>query len=282
MSTIMRRNVRLCLGLALAAGLVPYAVSATAAGLPRGSSGLAVVVTQRGDWRMNESPIDADQTVADTSSTATPDDGATPDNWSGSHADPLASTGTGSFYFPGWDDGSLDSTVDATASSFSIPDSPDLNPEDSDFQFQVYVKAIDPSADTAILPTDTLNIVQKGLSGPGRQQWKLSVFPDGRFVCTFRGPSAAGVMQELNVTSTVGYAFDTTYLVTCQFSPSTGEGGLMVSQGGAVDTYTAPAVNPIPFTISNSDPVTVGKKPDSTNAGDTFAGWLDNLRISKG
>jgi hypothetical protein len=266
------------LGCVLSAAViaVPTIDSASAASTQRRH--LPISSTLRAHWGMNENPITADENVSESVGGLS---GETSSNWSGSHADPLAAVGSGSFYFPGWNDGVLDATVDPTASSFSIPDSPDLNPDSSDFAVQIYVKALDPSADPAITSSDSLNIVQKGLAGSTRQQWKISVLPDGRFQCTFRGADASGGMQEVNATSTTEYLFDVTSHVTCRFSPSTGVATITVDSEGQSQSSSAPD-NPVPFTITNASPVTVGKKPGTFNAGDTFAGWLDNLDISKG
>ena len=200
-----------------------------------------------------------------------------PSNWSGSLVSGLDGS-ENAVYFPGWTQLINGNQVDATASSLSVADDAKFNASTgSSFTMSAYVNALDPSAlvnSGVMVSHDTLNIMQKGLSGGKRQQWKLSVNVKGQFICAFRGPNASGSLMAARATSN-RYAFGVTRHVTC------GLGGgvitLSVDTAGQVDTYKATG----PVSVSNTSDITVGKKPGSTYPGDTFAGTLDDIVITK-
>lgn len=239
----------------------------------------AYSVTNVGRWKLDENPVVANGTVADSVGI---NNGVTPSNWSGFRVSPIAPSGNGAFYFPGWNDIINTNQVDATASSFTIPNSDLYNPNTSDFQVSAWVKTDDPApALTAghMVNSDSLNIIQKGLAGTNSQQWKMSVTAAGKFICTFRGPDANGIITNFKATSSV-YPWGVTRQITCSWDATTKIITTKVTTAGITNTF--PAAVPGPVSVTNTDNVTVGKKPGSTYPGDTFAGTLDVLIISKG
>ena len=229
-----------------------------------------------GAWNLDENPILPNSQVADTYGLSP---GQTPTNWSGSSVASLSGSGTGAYYFPGWQNRIGAKSVDATASSFSIANDNRFNPETKDFSVSLWVKALDPSSlvqSGVIKKSDTLNIIQKGLSGTGLQQWKVSVNATGKFICTFRGPDAAGTIYNYEVPTKI-YPFNVARKVTCSLSAGTIYAS--VQTGTVIDNYSG--AGPIGG-IRNTSPINVGKKTDSNHIEDTFAGVLDDIVISKG
>lgn len=234
---------------------------------------LATTHVPVGRWKMDENPIGPRDIIRDEIGRH---DGVTPNNWNGFSVAPLTSSGSGAAFFPGWTDADASGAVTPTASSFSIAHRSAFDPQREDFSVSIWLHALDPSSsieDGTLSSRDTFNIVQKGLA-PG-QQWKLSVDAKGRFICTFRGPDASGTIDNFKAVSEP-YPFGVTRRLRCSLRDRVIT--TKVTTGDASDVYTAPG----PAHVANADDIWVGKKPNSTDPGDAFAGTLDDLILRKG
>lgn len=200
-----------------------------------------------------------------------------PANWNGSIVSDL--DGGSSVFFPGWTQLS-GNEVDTTASSLALPanDSPNA-PAGSSLSFGATINPLDPSAlvkQGVMKSGDTLNIIQKGLAGKQRNQWKLSVNVAGKYICSFTGPDMVGGTVSEHRAVSVKYAFGTTHRVTCSLENKVVTLRVFNMSGSLIETKTAVG----PLEVINSSDITIGKKPGSTYPGDTFAGTLDSIFVS--
>lgn len=162
-----------------------------------------------------------------------------------------------------------------------------FDPGVADFTFGAWVK---PTAATsyplgsATPRSVSPNVIQKGLSNAKGGFWKLylqmQTSPEGlRWapVCVLRSggqtPRVNRVGATIQLTPGLGYT------LTC--SRRAGVLSLTAqADGGQPVTATAGTARTLP--VSNTYAVTVGHKPASTDAADSFDGQIDDVRIGKG
>lgn len=183
-------------------------------------------------------------------------------------------------YLPGWTTLNGLNQVDLTASSLNIAgDNNHYNiARGESFTFGATVKPLDPQPiinANLMKSGDTLNIMQKGLAGPNREQWKLSINYSGKYICSFRGPNASGVISEFKAVSKA-YPYTTARNVTCNLNNNV---ITMIIKTGNVVNQTVTAAGP--KKVENTYDVIIGKKPFDTNPADTFAGTIDAIAIRK-
>lgn len=196
-------------------------------------------------------------------------------NWSGSIVRDTNGANS-AVYFPGWTE-TVNGKVNPTASLLSASHHSNFNADQTRFSFGADIVALDPKTlvqSKVMVKADTLNIMQKGLAGSNKEQWKLSVNTVGKFICSFRGPSASGQISEYKTVSVI-YPFGVNRTVRCSLENSVIT--MDVTTGASTQTYTAAG----PTRVVNDSEVSVGKKPGSDYPGDTFAGTLDNIFITK-
>jgi hypothetical protein len=197
-------------------------------------------------------------------------------NWSGVVVNSLDGDAA-AIYFPGWTNLVSGNTVDKSASMLTAEHTQAYNADGYSFAFGAYVKAIDPQSlldSGVLLKSDTLNIIQKGLSGPTKQQWKLSISTAGKFICSFRGPDNTGAIKEFKVVSK-RYSYNVPLHVSCKLSDEAIS--MNIATDSRLDSYSSVG----PQMVVNESDITIGKKPGSNDPGDTFAGTIDGIFIEK-
>lgn len=273
-----RRRVIFAAAAALAA-----AIAVGAAARATTSSALAV----QGQWLLDEiANVDGKNVAAD----ATPDanHGTLSETTVVSVQAPVAPDGGRSFLFPGWNDGSGDGTVDVEDSALVLPHADRFNPGAGPFRISVWVRPADSRGKPFLAKTDTPNVIQKGMFQTPGGQWKLSLFKDLRPLCMFRGDvdPGAGVTIETRRAAPRNDGRPGRYLrpwkphrLECSL-----EDGVVTLRWYDLEAKVTrgPYRSPQPagyFSVANTAPVWVGKKPNDTTAGDTYSGRIDNLVI---
>jgi hypothetical protein len=203
--------------------------------------------------------------------------------------------------FAGWRGTAVGAALSPTASMLSTdknfatdPDggsdggSSAFDPMSGPFTASVWVKPTRASAfprgstpPSAISP----NIVQKGRMGAAGGYWKLSMemvrTSDGlRWapMCTFR--AASGEILSVNRSGEAGLVMSspgTGYTLTCSLAAGRAT-VTMTPDGGATSSASLTATGP--FTVANSQAVSVGHKPLTDSATDIYDGLLANLTIT--
>lgn len=200
---------------------------------------------------------------------------------------PVAADGASSLRFPGWDDGTPNNgLVDENASRVWVPHRDKFNPLGKRFKIYVYVRPRSPK-----VPGESPNIIQKGRVDQGNgHQWKVSINADGMAAgCSFVGATSktnpAIVRTDAYAGSDAQMKAGDSYLLTCELS-TRGEAVLHVwhwTGARFVDLHSEGYVGiaHAGIWVAPDDEVSIGKKPRDDTSGDTYAGDIDNIRISR-
>jgi len=197
----------------------------------------------------------------------------------------VARNGTNALDFPGWNDGDpSDGEVHASKSSVRIPHRKYFNPAGrSRFEVSIYVRP-DNSANSPLRDNASPNIAQKGLI-TDRAQWKISMRKDMSIVCSYKGKVDGASAQRSFDSNQTFLEPKTNYRIACGWKPRAlsltivkirHNGSQNVPIFGAAKGYPRPMSG-----IRNTADVWVGKKPNSTDADNAFAGAIDHLTISR-
>ncbi|MDQ3664536.1 MAG: hypothetical protein M3353_07765 [Actinomycetota bacterium] len=202
----------------------------------------------------------------------------------------VARDGTNALDFPGWNDGDpSDGEVHATKSSVRIPHRRYFNPASrSEFKVSVYVRPDD--FRTSQLSRDASpNIAQKGLITDDAQ-WKISMRKNMSVVCSYKGVvNGDPAVRSFDSKRPLDKTFlkpNVNYRIACGWTPRVLSLTIVrIRHDGrpnveVFDAATDPHGSPMSG-IANTAKVWVGKKPNSTDADNAFAGAIDQLTISR-
>ena len=256
-----RSRRRLVIGTAAAA--VGVAALATACA-PPGGMALGVDLTAR--WTMDEQ---AGSVMADSSG-------------SGLHGTIGAgvAVGDGTYHFPGWTAnvdgaGRLVGKVSAAGGAVSVPDQwAALEPGQGSFTLSLRLRsALTGAGRLPSAPAASFNIVQKGRADQAGGFWKLELSGDGSSTGRLRWVVSDGSRSAV-VTSAVRVDDTRWHTVVAE---RRGDRAVLTVDGvtASVSAGNVGDVGP------GNPPVTIGKKPGSTDPRDAFAGWLDDLAIHR-
>jgi hypothetical protein len=249
---------------ALAVGLLTLAV-VWAAATPVSAAGAAV-----GDWPMDETS------------------GSVMEDVSGSGLDGTIGAavvlgGPLGYLFPGWT-GNVDATghltgkVSATAGAVSVPDPADvLDPRTGNITVSLRVRATLTSAGS--LPTASgasYNIVQKARADDPGGFWKLELAGSGTAAGKLRWALSDGT-HKVVVASKKRINDGASHTVVAERRG----GQTVLTVDGVSASASAAAVGDIHPTGKYSATMTVGKKPGSTDPKDAFAGYIQQLVVSR-
>ena len=215
---------------------------------------------------------------------------------------PVGTSSGTSFTFPGWRDATYDAAstrankwlVSPDASAVIVPETgagdDSMDPGTGFFRVELSIRADDSRTAVQLLDHDSPNVIQKGRAasaGVPAQQWKVSLLKSLVPVCTFKGdvdPGPTVVIATRRAQGQSGDALrpDVPYRLRCEVDSGVVTLRILdlsiVGASERVVSYGAADY----FSVSNDQPVWIGKKPDNTNAGDAFAGSIDNVSITRG
>lgn len=194
----------------------------------------------------------------------------------------IAASDSAALYFPGWDDGSPDDgTVSPDASQVVVPDRSSFDPQGRRFLVSVDVRPRTPR-----VRGESPNIVQKGRVDQGNtHEWKISVLDDLTPVCTFRGWQSRDDhrLRAVSAFGSVRMVAGEPYRLECGLAAGratlrvlrlSGASAEVVQTRRSREQWSALWVVP-------DDVVSIGKKPRDTTSGDTYAGDIAGLVITR-
>ncbi len=251
-----------------------------------------VALQPEGRWVLDRMPLRGStrytpSAIKPGTSQSTPrDDGILDINTNVTRVAKVAQDGTNALDFPGWNDGDpSDGEVHATKSSVRIPHRRYFNPASrSEFKVSVYVRPDDFT--TSPLSDDASpNIAQKGLITDDAQ-WKISMRKDMSVVCSYKGVVNGDPAVRSFDSNQTFLKPNRNYRIVCGWTPTVlsltivqirhdGSQNVQIFSA-ATDPHGSPMSG-----IHNTAKVWVGKKPNSTDADNAFAGAIDHLTISR-
>ena len=187
------------------------------------------------------------------------------------------------YLFPGWtgnidDTGHLTGKVSATAGAVSVPDPADvLDPRTGNITVSLRVRAT--LTASGRLPTASgasYNIVQKARADDPGGFWKLELAGSGTASGKLRWALSDGT-HKVVVASKKRIDDGASHTVVAERRG----GQTVLTVDGVSATASAAAVGDIHPTGKWSATMTVGKKPGSTDPKDAFAGYLQQLVVSR-
>jgi hypothetical protein len=188
--------------------------------------------------------------------------------------------GNGTYQFPGWTGnvdgaGRLTGQVAAASGAVSVPDPwGALEPGRGSFVISLRMRsALTAAGRLPSAPAASFNIVQKGRADQAGGFWKLELSGDGSSIGRLRWVISDGSRSAV-VTSAVRVDDGQWHTVVAE---RRGDRAVLTVDGvsAAVSSRAVGDVAP------GGAPVTVGKKPGSTDPRDAFAGWLDDLAVDR-
>ena len=249
---------------ALTVGVVSGASVAAATG------GASAAGAEVGHWPMNES---GGSVMIDTS----------PSHLNGAIGKAVVLSGAEGYLFPGWTGnvdatGHLAGTVSATAGAVAVPDPLDvLDPRTASVAVSASLKAT--LSSSSKLPTATgasYNIVQKARANDPGGFWKLELAGSGTAVGKLRWVLSDG-SHKVVVTSKQRVDDGAWHAVVAERRSAQS----VLTVDGVSATVSAASVGDIHPTGTYNATMTVGKKPGSTDPKDAFAGFLQQLVVSR-
>jgi hypothetical protein len=187
--------------------------------------------------------------------------------------------GDGTYRFPGWTAnvdtaGRLIGRVAVTSGAVSVPDPwGALEPGRGSFVVSVRLRsALTSSGRLPSAPAASFNVVQKGRADQAGGFWKLELSGDGSSTGRLRWVISDGSRSAV-VTSAVRVDDGQWHTVVAQRR----DDRALLTVDGVSASAPAGGVGDV---APGGVPVTVGKKPGSTDPRDAFAGWLDDLTVS--
>jgi hypothetical protein len=186
--------------------------------------------------------------------------------------------GDGTYRFPGWTGnvdaaGRLTGRVPATSGAASVPDPwGALEPGRGSFVVSLRLRsALTGQGRLPTAPAASFNVVQKGRADQAGGFWKLELSADGSSTGRLRWVISDGASSAI-VTSAIRVDDGRWHTVVAERRGDrvalTVDGVSTAVPAGAVRDVRPGAV-----------PMTIGKKPGSTDPRDAFAGWLDDLAV---
>ena len=181
--------------------------------------------------------------------------------------------GDGTYRFPGWTGnvdaaGRLTGPVPVASGAVSV-----LEPGRGSFVVSVRLRsALTDQGRLPTAPAASFNIVQKGRADQPGGFWKLELSADGSSTGRLRWVISDGARSAI-ATSAVRVDDGQWHMVMAERRGDR----LALSVDGVSTAVSARSVGDV---HPGGVPVTIGKKPGSTDPRDAFAGWLDDLAVS--
>jgi len=190
------------------------------------------------------------------------------------------------YYFPGWSrnvdaNGNLFGSVSASTGQVVVND-PNHVLEPKNGKFKIWgVMQSQLSANGQLpngLPQQTLNVIQKARSVDAGGFWKVEIGTNGnrrgKLMCTLGdgNTTVTAIAPPALFTNGAPHTFQ------CWLNQNT----LVAELDGQVATADTSQVNNVDPSGRFSTVVTFGKKPGSTDPGDSFAGWLRDVNVLVG
>jgi hypothetical protein len=188
--------------------------------------------------------------------------------------------GDGTYRFPGWTAnvdaaGRLVGRVPAASGAVSVPDAwGALEPGRGSFALSVRLRsALTGAGRLPAAPAASFNVVQKGRADQAGGFWKLELSGDGSSTGRLRWVLSDGARSAV-VTSAIRVDDGGWHTVVAE---RRGDRAVLTVDGVAASV----AAGNLGDVGPGNPPVTIGKKPGSTDPRDAFAGWLDDLAIHR-
>jgi hypothetical protein len=188
--------------------------------------------------------------------------------------------GDGTYRFPGWSGnvdaaGRLTGQVSTTGGAVSVPDPwRALEPGRGPFAVSVRLRsALTSQGRLPSAPAASFNVVQKGRADQAGGFWKLELSADGSSTGRLRWVISDGARSAV-ATSAVRVDDGQWHTVVAE---RRGDHAVLTVDGASVVVLAGGVGDVAPGGV----PVTVGKKPGSTDPRDAFAGWLDDLAVTR-
>ena len=193
--------------------------------------------------------------------------------------------GAGVFDFPGWmanvdANGVLFGAVSETAGEVSVPDRTHLlEPRNGAFSVTGTIRSRLTAAGQLPVgaPGTSFNVVQKARANNQGGFWKVEIGGSGphrgRLICTLGdGASVVAVASPVLVGDGGWHTF------SCWL----GRGAFVAQVDGHAQAVAASQIITVNPVDRFSGEVAVGKKPGSTDPGDSFSGWIGEIRVDAG